>query len=385
MEREAHDRTPEGPGADLARGAARTVGPVAVDGVVLHVDADAFFASVEQLDDPRLEGVAVLVGGVGGRGVVASASREAKRLGARSAMPMHMARRVCGPHHVVVTPRGSRYREVSREMMAVLGRHAGVVEQLSIDEAWLGLAAGVDPARAAAMVRRDVRDEVGITVSVGAATTMVCAKMLSTWTKASAGPGSQAWLGGRERERAWMATRSVRALPGVGPVTAQALADVEVETIGDLVAVAPRQLERVVGTAAARSLAAFARNDDPRWPDPTGERKQVSSERTLAEDVNDPASIAALVAELAAGVAAAVRGRGGGARTVTVKLRSTDFVDVTRSRTLSAPTDEAAVVTRVAVELAPIAHAALDRAPVRLVGVAASGLTDAAQPTLDLA
>lgn len=352
---------------------------------VLHVDADAFFASVEQLDDPRLEGVPVLVGGVGGRGVVASASREAKRLGARSAMPIGMARRLCGPHHVVLSPRFPRYAEVWRAMLAVFDRHATVVEQLSIDEAWLALPAGVHPARAARDLRHDVRRDVGITVSVGAATTMVCAKMLSTWTKATAGPGSQVWLGGREQERGWMADQPVRALPGVGPVTGEALAAIEVTTIGELRALDPRELERVVGTAAARSLTAFALNDDPRRPDPSGERKQISSERTLATDVEARDEIAALVDDIAASVADSVRRHGGGARTVTVKLRSGDFTDVTRSRTLASPTDERRVLQAAAAELVVHAHAALDNAPVRLVGVAASGLTPAAQPTLDLA
>lgn len=351
---------------------------------VLHVDADAFFASVEQLDQPRLEGVPVLVGGVGGRGVVASASREAKRLGARSAMPIGMAQRLCGPHHVVLSPRFERYAAVSASMMAVFARHAAVVEQLSIDEAWLGLPEGVGPTAAAARLRSEVRREVGITVSVGAATTMVCAKMLSAWVKRARGPGSQVWLGGRDRERAWMAEQPVRALPGVGPVTAAAFADVEVVTIGDLRRLSSHQLERLVGRAAARSLAALAANDDPRRPDPSGERKQISTERTLAADVVDRGEVAALVRDLAGRVAGAVRGHGGGARTITVKLRSADFEDVTRSRTLEAPTDEQTVVESVADDLVVLAHAALEHAPVRLVGVAASGLTTAAQPTLDL-
>ena len=353
-------------------------------GVVLHVDADAFFASVEQLDHPRLGGMPVLVGGVGGRGVVASASREAKRLGARSAMPMGTARRLCGPHHVVVTPRFERYQEVSRAMLEVFERHAPMVEPLSIDEAWLALPDGIHPARAARAVRHDVRDAVGITVSVGAATTMVCAKMLSTWTKVERGPGSQAWLGGREQERTWMADQSVRALPGVGPVTAATLADEELRTIGDLATADPDRLERLLGTAAARSLRALARNEDSRRPGPPAERKQVSTERTLATDLATTAAVVALAGELAEEVAGTLRQRGGGARTITVKLRSASFDDLSRSRTLPAPTDEAARLVSCAHELARAAHAALDAVPVRLVGVAASSLTDATQPTLDL-
>lgn len=352
--------------------------------VVLHADADAFFASVEQLDNPRLHDVPVLVGGTGGRGVVASASREAKRLGARSAMPMGTARRLCGPHHVVVSPRFARYQEVSRAMFAVFERHAETVEPLSIDEAWLALAGDEHPAPVARRIREDVRHSVGITVSVGAATTMVCAKMLSTWTKVARGPGSQAWLGSHEAERAWMAQQPARALPGVGPVTGATLADEELHTVGDLAGADLRRLERLVGTAAAHSLLALARNEDGRRPGPPAERKQLSTERTLSEDLTTTAAVVALAGELATEVAGDLRAAGGGTRTVTVKLRSATFDDLRRSRTLAGPTDDRELLVAVAQALASAAHAALDGAPVRLVGVAASGLTDATQPRLDL-
>lgn len=351
---------------------------------VLHVDADAFFAAVEQLDQPRLRGLPVLVGGLGGRGVVASASVEAKRLGARSAMPMSVAQRHLGPHHVVVTPRFARYREVSGVLFATLERHAVLVQPISIDEAFVDLPPDVATAWAAAAVRRDVRAATGITVSVGGASTMVCAKMLSTWTKAAHGPGSQAVLPDRAAERDWMATQPTRALPGVGPVTAATLADHGITLVGQLAATAPGDLERVLGRAAAHGLTALARNDDPRRPSPPGERKQVSHERTWGEDVDDTDVLVERAREQAVRVAEALRARGSGARTVGVKLRSADFTDVSRSRTLAGASDDVAVLADVAAELVRTAHAALDRAPVRLVGVAASNLTDAAQPTLAL-
>ena len=355
-----------------------------MNGIVLHVDADAFFASVEQLDNPRLLGIPVLVGGTGGRGVVASASREPKRLGAGSAMPMGAARRLCGPHHVVVSARFDRYREVSQQMFGVFERHAETVEPLSIDEAWLALPDGVHPARVARRIREDVEATVGITVSVGAATTMVCAKMLSTWTKSERGPGSQAWLESAAAERAWMASQSVRALPGVGPVTAATLADEELDTIGDLAAADRRRLERLLGKAAAHSLLSLARNEDPRRPGPPAERKQVSTERTLATDLATTAAIVALAGELAEEIAAGLQDRGGGAQTFSVKLRSASFADLRRSRTLAAPTADRELVVATAQDLARTAHEALDGVPVRLVGVAASGLADATQPRLDL-
>lgn len=351
---------------------------------VLHVDADAFFASVEQHDDPRLRGLPVLVGGLGGRGVVASASVEAKRLGAGSAMPMSVAVRRLGPHHVVVTPRFTRYQEVSRAMFAAVEPHAELVQPVSVDEAFVALPPGARLPAVAAAVRRDVRAAVGITVSVGGASTMVCAKMLSTWTKATAGPGSQAVRGDRLDERAWMATQPVRALPGVGPVTARHLAELDVRTVGDLAATPPSDLERALGRAAAASLTALARNDDPRLPSPPAERKQVSTERTWRRDVDDTAVLVARAREQVDGLVEALRDRGSAARTLTVKLRDADFTDVSRSRTLPDATDEAALLADIAGDLATAAHAALGRAPVRLVGVAASNLTGAAQPTLDL-
>lgn len=351
---------------------------------VLHVDADAFFASVEQLDEPRLRGLPVLVGGIGGRGVVASASVEARRLGARSAMPMSVAQRRLGPHHVVVTPRFGRYREVSRQLFAALEPHAELVQPVSVDEAYVELAAGVAVARVASVVRREVAAATGVTVSVGGATTMVCAKMLSTWTKVVRGPGSQMVLPDRAAERAWMASQPVRALPGVGPVTAGALADLEIALVGDLAAKQPRELERALGRAAAHQLTALARNDDPRRPAPPGARKQVSQERTWREDVDDTAVLADRAAAQAVEVVASLLAHGEGARTMSVKLRDRDFIDVQRSRSFVQPSDDEALLVATVRELALAAHAALDRAPVRLVGVAASNLAPAAQPTLDL-
>lgn len=351
---------------------------------VLHVDADAFFASVEQLDQPRLRGLPLLVGGVGGRGVVASASVEAKRLGARSAMPMSVAQRGLGPHHVVVTPRFERYREVSRAMMDALAQDAQLVQPVSIDEAYVALREGADARRAARAAVARVRAATGISVSVGGATTMVCAKMLSTWTKVVNGPASHAVLRDAAAERAWMAEQPVRALPGVGPRTAEALADLDVTTVGGIAGVDRALLERAVGVAAARALSSTARNDDPRRPSPPEARKQVSQERTWSHDVDDTHVLVERARVQAVEVVAALRDGGVAARTVSVKLRDADFTDVSRSRTLPHATDEEQVVADVAADLVGLAHAALDRRPVRLVGVAASNLADAAQPSLDL-
>ncbi len=294
---------------------------------ILHVDADSFFASVEQRDNPELVGVPVLVGGAGARGVVASASVEAKRLGVRSAMPMWRARALCGPSLVVVASRHARYREVSEVVFGLLARAAAVVEPVSIDEAYVLLPTDADPPTVAGRLRRDVRREVGITVSIGGGTTKVVAKMSSAWVKQVRGPGSQAILA-PDQEQDWLAVQPAEALPGCGPVTAAALADLGIRTIGDLRRQPLAALARRIGTAAAENLLALAHNDDPRPVAPPAARKQLSQEHTFAQDLPDRAAVRAAVADTAARVAAGLADERRAARTFTVKLRTDDFEDV---------------------------------------------------------
>ena len=351
---------------------------------VLHVDADSFFASVEQRDHPDLAGVPVLVGGAGARGVVASASPEAKRLGVRSAMPMWRARALCGPSLVVVASRHERYREVSAQLFALLAQSAEVVEPVSIDEAYLLVGAdGEGAPTVAGRLRARVRRELGITVSVGGGTTKVVAKMLSAWVKGVRGPGSQAIIAPDE-EWEWLGTQPAAALPGCGPVTAAALAELGVATIADLRRQPHPTLARRIGNAAATNLLALARNDDPRPVAPPAARKQLSQERTFARDLPDGAAVRRAVAEVAAHVASSLADEQLGARTYTVKLRTDDFSDVSRSHTLPAPTADAATIDRVTATLVDEAHAAIGDHTVRLIGVAAANLSAAEQPALPL-
>ncbi len=347
---------------------------------VLHLDADAFFASVEQLDDPRLAGRAVLVGGLGGRSVVASASREAKARGARSAMPMEQARRMVGPH-VVVTPRGDRYREVSRELFGIVAERAGDLEQVSIDEAFLHVPADQPAPRVAVELVRAIRAAMGLTVSIGGGTTRLIAKLASTETKRRAGPGTVLVVP-PEDEHDWLAPMDVGAIPGVGPRTREHLAAIGVTTVADLRGVGLPLLRRELGEAAAVRLVALADNQGPWQLELDREAKQVSHESTYEVDRATAAEIADEVRRLAASTVGELGARV--ARTVTVKLRDTDFTTVTRSDTAAATADLDAVTAR-ALRLAATAHDALGRRPVRLIGVALSNLSPHSQLELDLA
>lgn len=346
---------------------------------VLHLDADAFFASVEQLDDPRLAGRAVLVGGLGGRSVVASASREAKARGARSAMPMEQARRMVGPH-VVVTPRGARYREVSRELFGIVAARAGEIEQVSIDEAFLHVPPGEHAPRFAIEMVRAVRAAMGLTVSIGGGTTRLVAKLASTETKRQVGPGTVLVVR-PEDELDWLAAMDVGAIPGVGPRTRETLATIGVTTVADLRGVGLPLLRRELGEAAAVRLVALADNHGPWQLELDREAKQTSHETTYEVDRAGSEEIAAEVRRLAAATVDDLGARV--ARTVTVKLRDTDFTTVTRSDTAAATADLEGITDR-ALRLAEVAHAALGRGPVRLIGVALSNLSPHSQLELDL-
>lgn len=349
--------------------------------VVLHADVDSMFAQVHQRDDPMLVGQAVLVGGTGPRSVVAAASVEAKHEGVRSAMPMSTAVRML-PSYVIVEPDHGRYRRASAHVMAVLAASAddGLVEQVSIDEAYLAITSA-DPELAARRVVNAVVAEVGLTVSVGAASTKLGAKLLSGHTKSVHGPGSVTWLDDAAL-LAWMATLPVRALPGCGPVTAAALHDAGIETVADLRVADAVLLRRVVGRAAGSALVAAAHNRASTTIDPPSERKQVSHERTFAADLATITSIADAAASAAEAVAGQLERAGRYARTATVKLRTAGFDDRSRSRTIVAGTRDPDRLGALARDLAGEAWEAAGEEPIRLVGFSASNLSDVEQPRL---
>lgn len=336
---------------------------------ILHVDLDAFFASVEQLEDPSLAGRPVMVGGTGNRGVVAAASYEAREYGVHSAMPTARARRLC-PDGVFLPARHDVYADYSKRVFAVLRDFTPLVEGISVDEAFLDVSGARrlfgTPVEVARAIRRRVHDEVGITGSVGLATTKLLAKLASADCKPD---GLLAIEPGRELE--YLHPLPVERLWGVGPATRRRLDAFGVTTVGDLAAVPEESLVAALGRAQGRHLHALAWNRDDRPVTPEHEAKSVSAEETFSNDIADREALRHEVRLLAARVCRRLRKAGVTGRTVTLKARFPDFGTITRSSTLGEPTDSDGTVADAAVGL-------LDRIDVsgglRLVGVGVSNL-----------
>lgn len=341
---------------------------------ILHVDMDAFYASVEQRDDPTLAGRPLAVGSPTGRGVVAAASYEARAFGVRSAMPMVRARRLC-PDLEVVRPRFARYQEVSGQLMTILGGITPLVEPLSLDEAFLDVAGAVGifgaPPAIAALVRGRVRAELDLPCSVGVGPTKSVAKLLSGLAKPD---GVLHWP---EPE----VTARLRPLPvgmlwGAGPRTSERLIEHGFVTIGDVADADPRLLRRLVGEAVGTQLHALAHGIDARPVEPVQEARSISAETTFEEDVDDPTVLERRLLRLATGVARRLRAQGLVARTVTVKVRFADHRDVTRSHTLPQASDRTHDLTEVGQDL--LRALRLERSRVRLIGFRLSGLAEPA-------
>jgi DNA polymerase-4 len=343
---------------------------------IIHLDMDAFYASVEQRDDPALRGRPVAVGGPAeGRGVVAAASYEARAFGVRSAMPMARALRQC-PGLVVLRPDFPRYREASRRVMAILRSATPLVEPLSLDEAYLDVTDnlwGMPLATAVAVeLKCRIRDELSLTASAGVAPNKFLAKIASGWRK----PDGLTVIA-PERVEAFLQQLPVEALWGVGPVTARKL-----HAIGITRLVQVRDADRATLTGAVGSLADWlvrlAAGDDPRPVTPERESKSVSAETTYAEDLQDLAAMQAEVARLATRVGDALARKQLRARTVTLKVRYAGFVTVTRSHSDDTATADPANIAVRAAALLRRTEAA--RRPVRLLGVGAHGLVNAVSP-----
>ncbi len=341
---------------------------------ILHVDLDAFFASVEQRDRPELRGRPVIVGGSpDGRGVVSAASYEARVFGVRSAMPLRTAAALC-PQGVFLPVRGHRYHEVSRQFLAILRRFTPLVEQISVDEAFLDVAGtemlhGPAPAVGAA-IRAVIRDELGLGASVGVAGTRLVAKIASDLHK----PDALVVVPAGE-EAAFLDPLPIGRLWGVGERTRAVLADHGVRTIGDLARLPEDVLRRRLGDHGA-TLAARARGIDPT---PVGDdvgARSVSHEHTFDRDTRDAEVIERTLLALSEGVAARLRAGDVQAATIGVKVRDSEFRTHTRRRTLDQPTDQVEPIYRTALALA---RPQVRGIRVRLLGVAATGLTDREQ------
>nr|WP_277344726.1 DNA polymerase IV [Cellulomonas sp. IC4_254] len=347
---------------------------------IAHLDADAFFASVEQAQRPSLRGRPVLVGGTGPRGVVAAASYEARTMGVRSAMSMASARRAC-PQATVVVPRFDAYSAFSARIMAALRERTDAVEPLSIDEAFADLGTVRPGPDGWPGVARDLReravDLAGVPVSVGMGRSKLVAKLAS----AAAKPAGVVVVA-PDDEDAFLLPMPVRSLWGVGPVSAERLEKIGVRTVEDLRGQPLDTLTMVLGEAAGSNLFRVARGWDDRPVAETRERKSAGAEHTFERDLHGRAEVAAQLPAVAEQAFARLERHGGAARTVTVKVRFAGFSTVTRAVSLPSPTADRAALHEAAARALDLVELT---EPVRLLGVAFSGLSEHAQLMLDLA
>jgi DNA polymerase-4 len=345
---------------------------------ILHADLDAFYASVEQRDDPRLRGRPVIVGG----GVVLAASYEAKAQGVRTAMGGVQARRLC-PRAVVVPPRMGVYAEASKAVFEVFRDTTPLVEGLSIDEAFLDVGGlrqiSGTPTEIAARLRRDVRERVGLPITVGVARTKFLAKVASGVAKPDGllvvpPDGELAFLHPLPVERLW----------GVGPVTAGKLRDRGIRCVGEVARLGEPTLISLVGQASGRHLHALAHNRDPRPVDTGRRRRSIGSQRALGRSPTSPADLDAAVIALVERVTRRMRKAGRTGRTVVLRLRFDDFSRATRSHTLPWPTSHTFTILDTARGLLAAAMPMIRRQGVTLVGVAVANLDDSGAIQLTL-
>jgi DNA polymerase IV len=346
---------------------------------VLHLDMDAFFASVEQLTRPTLRGRPVLVGGLGGRGVVAGASYESRVYGARSAMPMHQARRLVGPTAVVLPPRGVVYGVASRRVLDTVRAAVPVLEQLSFDEAFgepaeLVGASAQDVEAFCEGLRGRIREVTGLVASVGAGSGKQIAKIASGLAKPD---GIRVVR--RDEERVLLDGLPVRRLWGIGPVAEEKLRRLGIETVGAFAALSDAEAANILGGTVGPALHQLARGIDDRPVAENGPAKQISAESTFPEDLTTLEQLREAIGSIGDHAHTRLEKDGRGARTVTVKLKKSDMSILTRSATLPYATADAATLTAMARRLLldPI-----DVGPIRLVGVGFSGLSEVRQESL---
>jgi DNA polymerase IV len=349
---------------------------------VLHADMDAFYASVEIRDRPELAGLPVIVGATGNRGVVLSASYEARTFGVGSAMPVTRARRLC-PQAVFIAPRHAAYAAVSREVMAVFRSVTPEVEPLALDEAFLDVSGAIrrlgPPVRIAELIRASIRDQQGITCSVGVASCKFVAKLASARCKPDG-----LLVVPADGVLDFLHPLPVAALWGVGEQTGQVLARLGLRTVADIANIPVGTLQRELGAAAGSHLAALAWGRDERPVVSSVPEKSVGAEETFPSDVDDPELIRRELLRLSGRTARGLRSAGCMARTVVVKLRLANFTTITRSRTLPEPTDVARKIYGTACAL--YAASGLDSgARLRLVGVRATGLVPASRAATQMA
>ena len=342
---------------------------------ILHADMDAFYAAIEQRDDPELRGKPVIVGGAGKRGVVSTASYEAREFGVHSAMPGAEARRRC-PEGIFVAPRMEVYAAVSAQVEEVFQRYTPLVEPLSLDEAFLDVSGSTalfgDGPTIAARIRRDVFEATQLTISIGVATSKFVAKVASDLDKPD---GLVVVEAGRERE--FLAPLPIRRLWGAGKVTQGKLQQLGFRTIGDLQSRSRDELVALLGEHSGDRFWRLANARDPRRVHAEREAKSISHECTFGDDLTDAETCRRVLLDQSERVGRRLRRSGQRGRIVKLKLRFPPFETLSRQATLGAATDDDLVIYRAAVALFERARG--DR-PVRLLGVGVSGLADAAEP-----
>jgi DNA polymerase-4 len=350
-------------------------------GCILHVDMDAFYVSVELRRHPELVGQPVVVGGSGARGVVAAANYEARRFGVFSAMSSTKARRLC-PNAVFLSGDHAHYSEVSRQVHAIFDDFTPIVEPLALDEAFLDVTGSRNLFGSGSEIGRRIReriaDELNLPCSVGVSTTKFIAKLASKKAKpiltargVEPGPGVLEVEPGRELE--FLHPLPIQSLWGVGPVTFGKLERIGVKTVGDLVVLGRDSLEMALGASTGRHLFELANGIDDRSVSSEREVKSISHEETFSHDITDHASMRVEIVRLADAVASRLRRHGSAARTVHLKIRFSDFENITRSVTPSSPLSSAPAIVRALDD----AVAALDPSRgIRLIGVGVSGFVE---------
>jgi DNA polymerase IV len=352
----------------------------AMDGrAILHVDMDAFYASVEQRDDPALRGRPVIVGGTGGRGVVAAASYEVRRYGVHSAMPVREALRRC-PEAVCVPPRIGHYAEVSRQVFAVFHEFTPLVQGLSLDEAFLDVTASLsalgEAEAIAREIKRRIRERTALAASVGVAPNKLVAKIAS-----DLGKPDGLFVVRAGQIHAVLDPLPIRRLAGLGVKTAPKVEALGIRTLGELRVADPARLRPVFGRYTER-VRQRAAGIDERPVIPDRDEQQISAEETFDQDIADPARLRAELLRLADRACARLRARQLTAACVTVKIRRADFVTTTRQRRLEPPTQETPVVARAASELLETWLRGQPGVALRLLGVGVSELAERRQADL---
>lgn len=342
---------------------------------ILHVDLDAFFAAVEQLDDPKLRGKPILVGGNGPRSVVTTASYEARPFGCRSAMPMAVARRLC-PHAIVVPPRFGRYRELSNQMFRILEDFTPTIEPVSIDEAFLDLSGSErllgDPVTVARQIKQRIREELMLTISIGVSFNKFLAKLASDMNK----PDGLTIIAAEDVDRV-LPPLPISKIWGIGPKTAGRMHDYGIKMIGDIRKLPLRLLIDHFGSEGARyHHLAFGRDDRQVTPD--SRAKSIGQEQTFGEDVADLEELKGILLGQVEHVAARLRKHGLRAGRITLKIRDGRFKTITRAARLEEPSDTTQVLWEAARETFE-KWAGASFKPLRLLGVQAGSLTTDAE------